>query len=497
MFHSESRDAIGIALDIISGNDAGLIFQSCITAPEVLQSLLSALQLANESINSIEIGTREKDTLRSAFTAIESLAERDGFVKDDETIDLLKQTRRAVEEVLKPDIDVKFAVAAMRLCLLCTLCGNVLTGTLNADNRQLRRKCQNLFDKFNFNLELHNILMKEVDYRHVDCKIKTRLGRYNVIADVADIKRCMQKYIGLDPIVNGWVQYPIQINYCKLWKTNPMTLSGHINSVRAFATVEGKLFSGSADCVIKVWDPINMTQIECLTGHRKAINTLAVWGKWLFSGSEDTTIRVWNVDSFQKIICLRTHVYPVCCLVVHNNKLYSASAEGLIKIWNLPDFVEVGFINSQNDIILNLQVYNNKLISGCRDSSIKIIDVISLQEIGTFITRGCEARCVAICDNKLYCCNWDSSINVVDLDTLTEIGTLKGHSAPVNSVVACYGKLLSGSQDNTIRVWDLPSMSERGCLTGHTQAIISMIEYKGCVFSGSLDNSILAHIYAY
>ena len=58
-----------------------------------------------------------------------------------------------------------------------------------------------------------------------------------------------------------------------------------------------RLFSGSNDNTIKVWDVATGTCLQTLQGHTDWVNSVCVSadGSRLFSGSWDNTIKVWNI----------------------------------------------------------------------------------------------------------------------------------------------------------------------------------------------------------
>ena len=80
-----------------------------------------------------------------------------------------------------------------------------------------------------------------------------------------------------------------------------LTLRGHTDSVSSLAlSGDGKrLFSGSVDKTIKVWDLEAGKESLTLRGHTAYVTSLALSGdgKRLFSGSEDNTIKVWDLEA--------------------------------------------------------------------------------------------------------------------------------------------------------------------------------------------------------
>jgi WD40 repeat protein len=66
---------------------------------------------------------------------------------------------------------------------------------------------------------------------------------------------------------------------------------GHNGIVLALAEASGKIFSGSDDATITVWDSSSLKCLGTLNGHRGAVVALAAGERHLFSGSRDKAIR--------------------------------------------------------------------------------------------------------------------------------------------------------------------------------------------------------------
>lgn len=75
----------------------------------------------------------------------------------------------------------------------------------------------------------------------------------------------------------------------------------------------------------QVWDLATLTLVRTLTGHTDAVRALAVAGDRLFSGSYDSTVRVWDISSMQ---CLQVRAIEgegVC-----------VSVWGTVSVWGSP-----------------------------------------------------------------------------------------------------------------------------------------------------------------
>ena len=76
-----------------------------------------------------------------------------------------------------------------------------------------------------------------------------------------------------------------------------------------------------------------------MRGHTGAVSSLALSGdgKRLFSGSQDTTIKVWDLEINREAITLRGHSGPVSSLALSGDgkRLFSGSYDKTIKVWDL------------------------------------------------------------------------------------------------------------------------------------------------------------------
>lgn len=112
--------------------------------------------------------------------------------------------------------------------------------------------------------------------------------------------------------------------------------AGHSDAVRALAVANERLFSGSYDGTVKVWDVRTMECLQTLAGHTGPVRTLVYSGGHMFSGSYDKTVSYefsqcrqcsLSVASCQRFACCLPWQgpCPFYCSAMHGNHMFSGS----------------------------------------------------------------------------------------------------------------------------------------------------------------------------
>lgn len=105
----------------------------------------------------------------------------------------------------------------------------------------------------------------------------------------------------------------------KLMEAAKWPHAGHSDAVRALAVANERLFSGSYDGTVKVWDVRTMECLQTLAGHTGPVRTLVYSGGHMFSGSYDKTVNDHKlpVGSQHGVVdtleCM--HALPVCWII--------------------------------------------------------------------------------------------------------------------------------------------------------------------------------------
>ncbi|WRX15093.1 WD40 repeat - like 10, partial [Theobroma cacao] len=83
----------------------------------------------------------------------------------------------------------------------------------------------------------------------------------------------------------------IFIIYIFIWGIG--AYKGHFGVVLCLAVGDTKLYYGSVDHTIRVWDTDTLQCIKSLNGHEDAVMSLLHYNRCLFSCSLDCNIKVW------------------------------------------------------------------------------------------------------------------------------------------------------------------------------------------------------------
>ncbi|XVF58489.1 hypothetical protein PTKIN_Ptkin07bG0070100 [Pterospermum kingtungense] len=134
-------------------------------------------------------------------------------------------------------------------------------------------------------------------------------------------------------------------------------LEGHTGAVLCLTVGDKKLFSGSVDQTIRMWDIDTLHCIQTLNGHADAVMSLVHWNGHLFSCSLDCTIKVWFATEGQNWEVIHTHkeekgVLTLCGMIDAETKpvLFCSCNDDTVRLYELPLFKERGRLFSEREV---------------------------------------------------------------------------------------------------------------------------------------------------
>lgn len=216
------------------------------------------------------------------------------------------------------------------------------------------------------------------------------------------------------------------------------------------------------------FEPSELKCVNTLSGHHSGIRAIAVHGGRVFTGSYDNTIKVWNLDWGLCEATLEGHVAWVRCLLAHAREplLFSGSDDGLIKVWRVGP-AEHG---------CKLQT---SLLGHCLQPALEPPPPAAANCRGTG-GNGAEPE------------GPPSRPQSAGLVPRGSGSGGSGTGGGILSLAVDYtrGWLLAGSHGAIIYVWALPAFTLLLKLRGHRSAVKQLVLHGDCLLSGSYDRTI-------
>ncbi|KAK5880368.1 hypothetical protein CesoFtcFv8_023403 [Champsocephalus esox] len=223
---------------------------------------------------------------------------------------------------------------------------------------------------------------------------------------------------------------------------------GHLSSVYCvtFDRTGRRIFTGSDDCLVKIWGTDDGRLLATLRGHAAEISDMAVSyeNTMIAAGSCDKTIRVWCLQTCAPLAVLEGHAAsitslqfsPLCC----GSKRYlsSTGADGTICFWQW-DARTLKFCQRPS-----------KFTERSRPGVQMICSSFSAG--GMFLATGSTDHII-----RVY---------YFGLGQPEKISELESHTDKVDSIQFshCSDRFVSGSRDGTARIWQLHPQGWRSIL---------------------------------
>ncbi|KAI9204786.1 quinon protein alcohol dehydrogenase-like superfamily [Polychytrium aggregatum] len=252
------------------------------------------------------------------------------------------------------------------------------------------------------------------------------------------------------------------------------TLSGHTRWVRNINVGREHLYSASWDDTIREWNlETGLCQRVFEKHHDLGINAVVFdeeTGR-MYSGSDDKTIVVYDTIVGEAVDRLEGFSGSVTCLALYpsleraeDGLLISGSSDGSINMWDLQSGECLESIPAHAAEVTSLVIIHGRLYSGGNDKVINEWDISTSSRLRSF--RGHSGYISSLCADidtlndgsiRLFSGSWDGTVRAWDLVSGRCVGVLRAHTRSVNSLClrADSNLLYTGSADGVIKAWDL------------------------------------------
>ncbi|XP_041008116.1 zinc finger CCCH domain-containing protein 48-like isoform X2 [Juglans microcarpa x Juglans regia] len=300
-----------------------------------------------------------------------------------------------------------------------------------------------------------------------------------------------------------WVQgncgYGEQCRYLHSWSLGEgfsmlTQLEGHQKVVSGIALPSGsnKLYSGSKDETVRVWD-CQSGQCMRVINLGAEVGCMISEGPWVFVGMPNF-VKAWNTETNTEL-SLSGPIGEVYAMVVGNGLLFAGTQDGSILAWTFNAatncFEPAASLKGHTRGVVSLVVGANRLYSGSMDCTIRVWNLETLQCMQTLKEHTEVVMSVLCWDQFLLSCSLDKTIKVW---VATERGNLEvtyTHNEEQGLLTLCGMHdseakpiLLCSSNDNSVHLYDLPSFSERGKIFAKQEVRAIQMGPVGVFFTG-------------
>ncbi|XP_031116148.1 zinc finger CCCH domain-containing protein 48-like isoform X1 [Ipomoea triloba] len=249
------------------------------------------------------------------------------------------------------------------------------------------------------------------------------------------------------------------------------TLEGHQKVVSGIALPSGsdKLYSGSTDKTVRVWD-CQSGQCAGVVNVSGEVGCMLSEGPWIFVGITNL-VKAWNAQTAADLN-LTGPVGQVYSIVVGNDMLFAGTEDGILA-WKFNVatncFEPAASLKGHSHHVVSLVVGGNRLYSGSMDNTIRVWSLETLQCLQILTGHTSVVMSVLCWDQFLLSCSLDKTVKVWVANESGSLEVTYTHQEE-HGVLALCGMhdaeakpvLLCSCNDNTVHVYDLPSFSERG-----------------------------------
>ncbi|XP_013083890.1 E3 ubiquitin-protein ligase TRAF7-like isoform X1 [Biomphalaria glabrata] len=277
------------------------------------------------------------------------------------------------------------------------------------------------------------------------------------------------------------------------------TLRGHKDVVWALTTRKGKLYSGGADGIIKIWS-LEQLAVGCITNinaHRGIICTLTSWANTVISAGADMSIKFWDVDTYElKSVIENAQDNTICSLLICEGFLFSSSFSD-IKVWDLKTLAHKVTIEGAKHWVRALALSENKdkLYSGSHNAINVWETSENFQQLATIEREFGSVYSLVVSKDYIIAGTsgtYNQNIHIFNIDTHEFVLNLCGHLGTVTTlVISPSGRFLfSASHDSNIQMWGLEKLLPIQTLSRHQGSVNALTLHGDFLLSGSEDHEI-------
>ncbi|KAJ6239142.1 iron hydrogenase [Anaeramoeba flamelloides] len=258
-------------------------------------------------------------------------------------------------------------------------------------------------------------------------------------------------------------------------------LASHEAPVLSVAVHKGKIVSGDSHGVLKSWKISTERELNTFQSHTARISTFVIdKHQRLFSGSADHTIKLWDLNDGNLKRTYKGHSDTVSHIIcnIKSNRFFSSSIDNSAISWDIETGTQIQKFSEHKDWIFSMLYDSNKkqLYTCSQDRMVKVWDPKSGKCIHTLFGHEYGVIKMILHKNFLYTASWDSRIGIYNLKKPLQMPKfLSGHSGKLRCLTRYEDHLYSGGNDGQVRIWSLKAHKCKAVYKGHVKPVTSII----------------------
>jgi WD40 repeat protein len=284
-------------------------------------------------------------------------------------------------------------------------------------------------------------------------------------------------------------------------------LKGHAKAVTGVSTpeVSDKLFSGSMDGTVRVWDCNTGQCVHVAPMQEGEVASLASIDPWVVVGVRGAVKALHTGTG--KELRLRgpaASMLVTALLVEDDEHLFAGTEDGVIYMWRMnrsrQSFDEVAAFRGHEKAVASLAQGKGTLYSGSADGSIRAWDLESRRCVCTLAAHAAAATALLCWEQFLLSSSDDGTVKVwrakPDRDDLDlEVHYVHDEGERVVAIDGTYDPdkkpvLMVSRGDGVVRVYDLQSLQKRGQIHCNGEARAVSLRSPGVVFTGDASGEV-------
>jgi WD40 repeat protein len=198
-----------------------------------------------------------------------------------------------------------------------------------------------------------------------------------------------------------------------------------------------RLYTGSWDNEIRVWDMRDWSLEKVLDEQKLPIKSLVIDGLYLYSGGGDSSVKVWDRQTLAFVKNLTTHTdwqaarkegYPITKIIVHGGRVYAGHYNGNIRIWDLKTDSIIKEIEDAHSAEVQGLVTDGQYIYSIGTLSEGTVKIWTMEgePTGVVLATGKSPTSLAVDETQLYVGVYEGGVLVYSKDfwnLVKEIGS--------------------------------------------------------------------------